>query len=54
MRFQADAAAAELIFIQSVDPKKPGFTFNNDPECFARYVRNGWSLQWPHCIEEGW
>lgn len=28
----------ELQYIQSVQPGNPGGTFNDDPDCFVRYV----------------
>lgn len=30
--------ADELTYIQSIDPRAPGDTFNNDPACFGRYA----------------
>jgi hypothetical protein len=27
----------ELLYIESIDPRNPGPTFNDDPECFNRY-----------------
>ena len=32
-----DAAKQELEYIQSIDPKHPGSTFNHDPKVFAEY-----------------
>jgi len=30
-------ACKEVSYIQSINPRNPGSTFNHDPECFARY-----------------
>ena len=27
----------EVSYIQSINPRNPGKSFNNDPDCFARY-----------------
>ena len=32
-------ALREVTYIQSINPSFPGRTFNDDPECFARYRR---------------
>lgn len=37
MKRSIDKWNRELRFIESVDPRNPGETFNHDPDCFARY-----------------
>lgn len=39
----------ELLYVALIDPKNPGDTFNNDPECFKRYAQ----LQSNLAIEDG-
>lgn len=55
-------AAKEVTYIQSVNPRNPGPTFNHDPECFTRYRemqsnharKSGHDLQADQMLMNGW
>ena len=36
-KMQHHEACKEVSYIQSINPRNPGATFNHDPECFQSY-----------------
>jgi len=44
-----DIFESELTYLKTINPKKPGDDFNNNPDCFARYC----DMQAKQCFKIG-